>query len=57
MALKSLPTRQDPRPGTDDDRHARAYDPASGGWTAPVTPAPSDRAATAPTASATNPDR
>lgn len=57
MALKSLPTRQDPRPGTDDDRHARAYDPASGGWTAPVTPAPSHGTATAPTTSATNPDR
>lgn len=36
MALKSLPTRQEPRPGTGDERHARAYDSATGGWTAPA---------------------
>lgn len=34
MALPSMPTR-DPRPG--DDPHAREYDPATGGWTRPIT--------------------
>jgi hypothetical protein len=40
--LMNLPTRQAPRPGSGDERHARAYDSASGGWTLPVAALPSD---------------
>lgn len=40
MALRPMPTRQDARPGTGDERFARAYDSATGGWTAPVGASP-----------------
>lgn len=32
MPLRPMPIRQDPRPGTGDDRHRSDYDKTTGGW-------------------------
>lgn len=41
MPLRPMPIRQDPRPGTGDDRHTTVYDPRTGGWEpAPPPPEP-----------------
>lgn len=41
MALRrTMPIRQDPRPGAGDERHRTDYDPARGWWG--KTPPPAD---------------